>query len=153
VKHDISTHSRDRVHHESQKIKFTGTDTSRISLNKHRLGVAGGRASGSIRQVFRYISDQRRAAAMEISNFKNMYLAELQELVSVEGPTRRRIAAYGGGCFASGTEAPAASSSRGNRNPKRTVGDHPAEAWCQSHGAYRPGDAGARHREQENADH
>jgi Domain of unknown function (DUF892) len=26
-----------------------------------------------------------RAAAMEISNFKNMYLAELQELVSVEG--------------------------------------------------------------------
>jgi hypothetical protein len=90
---------------------------------------------------------EKRAAAMEIS------LAELQELVSVEGQLADAFAAHGGSGFAPGTEAPTDSSSHGNRDPKGTIGDHPAEAWCQSHRAYRPGDADTRHRDQENADH
>ena len=46
----------------------------------------GRRSSGSISQRFRTdLRMNERAAAMEISNFKDMYLAELQELVSVEG--------------------------------------------------------------------
>jgi hypothetical protein len=41
----------------------------------------GRRSSGSISQRFRTdLRMNERAAAMEISNFKDMYLAELQEL-------------------------------------------------------------------------
>jgi ferritin-like metal-binding protein YciE len=92
TKHDTSTHDQhdghDRCIMNYKKIEFPGTDTSRISLSRHQLGVTGVALFGSIPLE---VSDASQIlginerVAMEITNFKDMYLAELQELVSAEG--------------------------------------------------------------------
>jgi hypothetical protein len=59
-----------------KKIKLPGTDTSRISLSKHQLGVTGVALYGSIPQKFPThlgFSDHERVA-MEISNFRTCIL-------------------------------------------------------------------------------
>ena len=47
----ISTHGHNRCIMNYKKIKFPGTDTSRISLSKHQLGVTGVALFGSIPEV------------------------------------------------------------------------------------------------------
>ena len=45
---------------------------------------------------FGRMSDERGTIAMEINNFKDMYLAELQELVSVESQSRTHCCGWQG---------------------------------------------------------
>jgi len=75
---------------------------------------------------------------MEISNFKDMYLAELQELASVEGRIRR-VAAHGRSRFTLGAkgciDGPSCLSAEG------AACIHLAEPWREPDGACRPSHA------------
>jgi hypothetical protein len=81
--------------------------------------------------------------AMTITSFKDMYLAELQELLSVEVLLADELLSMAGNGHASVAEAGADPSSRRNRDRGAANHNHSEKAWCRRNRTYRPGDAGA----------
>ena len=72
-----------------------------------------------------------------------MYIAELQEMVSMEGQLADELPRMAEGGVPSVSETRVDASSRGNADPKGTTRINLAKAWCEPTSAYRPSHAGA----------